>query len=135
LPKNFEGNREDTTSVEPPCGVWTRCDRRCPNASDRRSSSATRSSSRPRTWAPLEARGLRFCLVSNDRSLSRDELFAAYKRQHLVEGRFSDFKGPLSVRPVFLHSNRRIAALVGVISLALLLYGLIERTSPSAAVC
>jgi len=70
----------------------------------------------------------RYCLVSNDRTLSADELFAAYKRQHLVEGRFADFKGPLAVRPVFLHNNRRITALVGVISLALLLYGLVERT-------
>jgi hypothetical protein len=26
-------------------------------------------------------------LVSNDHALSADELFAAYKRQHLVEGR------------------------------------------------
>ncbi len=70
----------------------------------------------------------RYCLVSNDHALSADELFAAYKRQHLVEGRFADFKGPLAVRPVFLHNNRRITALVAVISLALLLYGLIERT-------
>jgi len=70
----------------------------------------------------------RYCLVSNDHALSADELFAAYKRQHLVEGRFADFKGPLAVRPVFLHSNRRLAALVAVISLALLLYGLVERS-------
>lgn len=75
-----------------------------------------------------EALDGRYCLVTNDDTLSADELFAAYKRQHLVEGRFADFKGPLAVRPVFLHSNRRIAALVGVISLALLLYGLVERT-------
>jgi transposase len=70
----------------------------------------------------------RYCLVSNDHTLSADELFAAYKRQHLVEGRFADFKGPLAVRPVFLHSNRRVTALVAVISLALLFYGLVERT-------
>jgi transposase len=69
----------------------------------------------------------RYCLVSNDRALSRDELFLAYKRQHLIESRFADFKGPLAVRPIFLHSNRRIAALVAIVSLALLLYGLIER--------
>lgn len=75
-----------------------------------------------------EALDGRYCLVSNDHTLSADELFAAYKRQHLVEGRFADFKGPLAVRPVFLHSNRRIVALVAVISLALLLYGLVERT-------
>ncbi len=70
----------------------------------------------------------RYCLVSNDHTLTTDELFAASKRQHLVEGRFADFKGPLAVRPVFLHNNRRIAALVAVISVALLLYGLVERT-------
>jgi transposase len=69
----------------------------------------------------------RYCLVSNDDQLTSDELFAAYKRQHLVEGRFADFKGPLAVRPVFLHNNKRINALVAVTSLALLLYGLIER--------
>jgi transposase len=69
----------------------------------------------------------RYCLVSNDHNLSRDQLFSAYKRQHLIEGRFADFKGPLAVRPIFLHSNRRIAALVAIVSLALLLYGLIER--------
>jgi transposase len=69
----------------------------------------------------------RYCLVTNERQLSADELFAAYKRQHLIETRFTDFKGPLQVRPVFLHSNKRIAALLAIISLALLLYGLIER--------
>lgn len=63
----------------------------------------------------------RYCLVTNERRLSADELFAAYKRQHLIESRFADFKGPLQVRPVFLHSNKRIAALLAVISLALLL--------------
>jgi hypothetical protein len=69
----------------------------------------------------------RYCLVTNDRSLPTNELFCAYKRQHLIESRFTDLKGPIRVRPVFLHSNRRIAALLAVISLALLLYGLIER--------
>jgi transposase len=69
----------------------------------------------------------RYCLISNDHSLSADELFAAYKRQHLIENRFRDWKGPLAVRPIFLHNNQRIAALVAIISIALLLYGLIER--------
>jgi transposase len=69
----------------------------------------------------------RYCLVTNEQRRSADELFAAYKRQHLIESRFADFKGPLQVRPVFLHSNKRIAALLAVISLALLLYGLTER--------
>jgi transposase len=82
----------------------------------------------PDAIAEAERLDGRYCLVSNDHTLTADELFAAYKRQHLVEGRFADFKGPLAVRPVFLHSNRRVTALVAVIGLALLLYGLIERT-------
>ena len=80
------------------------------------------------TIADAERLDGRYGLATNDNVLSPDQLFAAYKRQHLVEGRFADFKGPLAVRPIFLHTNRRIAALVAVISLALLLYGLIERT-------
>ncbi len=31
------------------------------------------------------------------------------------------------MRPLFLHSNRRIAALLAIVSLAILLYALIER--------
>ncbi len=90
---------------------------------------------RPQAHASVDEQALaeaelldgRYCLVSNDHALTADELFRAYKRQHLIESRFTDFKGPLAVRPVFLHSNRRIAALVAIVSLALLLYGLIER--------
>jgi len=69
----------------------------------------------------------RYMLVSNDRDLTADQLLAAYKRQHAIESRFSDYKGPIEVRPVFLKSNRRIAALTAIISLALLIYSLIER--------
>ena len=44
-----------------------------------------------------------------------------------VERRYGNLKGPLAVAPMFLHSNRRIAALITVISLALLVFCLIER--------
>jgi transposase len=69
----------------------------------------------------------RYMLVTNDREMTPDELFAAYKRQHAIESRFSDYKGPINVRPIFLKSNRRIAALTAIISIALLIYSLIER--------
>jgi transposase len=55
------------------------------------------------------------------------EVLRIYKRQAIAERRFSDFKGPLAVRPVFLKDNARIAALVFVVYLALLVYCLIER--------
>jgi transposase len=49
-----------------------------------------------------------------------------YKDQALSERAHHFLKGPVAVRPVFLQSNRRAAALVGVCSIALLVYGLIE---------
>jgi transposase len=55
------------------------------------------------------------------------EVLKRYKGQPVVERRYSDFKGPLAVAPVFLHHNRRIAALITVICLALLVFCLIER--------
>lgn len=50
-----------------------------------------------------------------------------YKGQEAVERRYSAFKGPLAVTTLFLKNNRRIAALVTVICLALLIFCLIER--------
>ncbi|MFF4147045.1 hypothetical protein ACFY0A_38300 [Streptomyces sp. NPDC001698] len=49
------------------------------------------------------------------------------KGQGAVERRYSDFKGPLAVTPLFVQSNRRAAALVQAICLALLVFCLIER--------
>lgn len=50
-----------------------------------------------------------------------------YKGQGDAERRYGDFKGPLAVTPVFVQHNRRVAALVQVICLALLVFCLIER--------
>ena len=50
-----------------------------------------------------------------------------YKGQSVVERRYGDFKGPLAVAPMFLKDNKRIAALITVICLALLVFCLIER--------
>ncbi len=50
-----------------------------------------------------------------------------YKGQEAVERRYSAFKGPLAVAALFLKNNRRIAALVTVICLALLIFCLVER--------
>ncbi len=55
------------------------------------------------------------------------EVLRRYKGQEVVERRYGDFKGPLAVAPMFLHNNRRIAALITVICLALLIFSLIER--------
>jgi hypothetical protein len=55
------------------------------------------------------------------------EVLARYKGQEVVERRYGAFKGPLAVAPLFLKDNRRIAALIGVICLALLVFCLVER--------
>jgi hypothetical protein len=55
------------------------------------------------------------------------EVLRRYKGQEAVERRYSAFRGPLAVAPLFVKHNRRIAALITVICLALLIYCLIER--------
>jgi|GraSoiStandDraft_4_1057263.scaffolds.fasta_scaffold108956_2 transposase len=69
-----------------------------------------------------------YALITNmsPAQCSPDRLLALYKDQALSERAHHFLKGPLAVRPVFLKSNRRAAALVAVCSIALLVYGLIE---------
>jgi len=55
------------------------------------------------------------------------EVLRRYKGQEVVERRYGAFKGPLGVAPMFLKDNRRIAALISVICLALLVFCLVER--------
>jgi Domain of unknown function (DUF4277)/Transposase DDE domain len=55
------------------------------------------------------------------------QVLRRYKGQEVVERRYGAFKGPLGVAPMFLKTNRRIAALITVICLALLVFCLVER--------
>lgn len=82
----------------------------------------------PVALAETERRDGLYALVTNmaPRQCSADRLLALYKDQALSERSHHFLKGPLAVRPVFLHSNRRAAALVAVCSIALLVYGLVE---------
>ncbi len=50
-----------------------------------------------------------------------------FKGQEASERRYGNYKGPLAVAPMFLQHNRRIAALITVICLALLVFSLVER--------
>jgi transposase len=69
-----------------------------------------------------------YALITNlPEEISAAEVFLRYKGQSCVERRYGEFKGPLAVAPMFLKSNRRITALLTVITLALLVYCLIER--------
>jgi transposase len=70
-----------------------------------------------------------YALLTNlPASVTATQVLARYKNQPgTSERRYHDFKGPLAVAPMFLHTNRRITALIGVICLALLIYCLVER--------
>jgi hypothetical protein len=70
-----------------------------------------------------------YALITNQEPAQADAaaVFLSYKGQPQVERRYGELKGPLAVAPVFLHGNRRIAALLHVLMLALLVYSLIER--------
>lgn len=54
------------------------------------------------------------------------DILTTYKDQWIVEQRHRDLKQTLRVRPVFLHNDDRITALIAVVGIALLIFGLIE---------
>lgn len=58
--------------------------------------------------------------------LSAERVLDTYEQQWMVERRHRDLKQTLRVRPIFLQNDDRIEALVGVVGLALLVFGLIE---------
>jgi transposase len=58
--------------------------------------------------------------------LSALEVLKIYKCQWIDEQRHRDLKQTLHVRPVFLHNDTRIEALIAIIGIALLIFGLIE---------
>jgi Domain of unknown function (DUF4277)/Transposase DDE domain len=60
------------------------------------------------------------------RELTALDVLTTYKDQWIVEQRHRDLKQTLRVRPVFLHNDDRIEALIAVIGIALLIFGLIE---------
>ena len=69
----------------------------------------------------------KFPLVTNQEEMSADEILQAYKRQPLVEKRFSQFKNDFEVAPVFLKSVSRIQAILAVYFFVLVAQTLLER--------
>jgi transposase len=58
--------------------------------------------------------------------LTATAILRLYKDQQIVERRHRDAKQTLKVRPIFLHNDDRIHALISIVGLALLIFGLIE---------
>jgi len=70
-----------------------------------------------------------YTIATNIPKVTADEMtvFTDWKQQSECERRFTDWKGPLKVRPLFLKHNKRIVGLVAVLSIALLVFCLLER--------
>ena len=68
----------------------------------------------------------RYLLVTN-RPRSADEMLTRFKAQDQVEKRNRTIKGPIQIRPIFLHNPTRIESLIFICMVALLTFALLER--------
>jgi transposase len=73
----------------------------------------------------------RYLLVTN-RPLSADEMLSHFKGQDKIEKHVHVIKGPIRIRPMFLHNQERIESLVFICMLALLVYSILEMLSKRA---
>jgi transposase len=76
--------------------------------------------------AQAEAVDGRYLLGTNGTTLSAQQMLTLFKQQEVVERRFKVIKGPVRIRPLFLHKEERIESLVFVAMLALLVYTILE---------
>ena len=68
-----------------------------------------------------------FPLLTNDRSFDAEQVLRAYKRQPLIEKRFSQMKTDFAVAPVYLKNVARIQGLLAVYFFVLMTQTLMER--------
>lgn len=69
----------------------------------------------------------RYLLVTDHPTLSSVEMLQIYKDKDQIEKRFQVTKQVLLVRPIYLHKDERIEAMLLVNMIALLVYSLVER--------
>jgi hypothetical protein len=67
----------------------------------------------------------RYALGTNAAQLSADDALTIFKAQDDAEKQFRTAKGPLAVRPVFLHTDERIESVVFITLVALLVRALL----------
>jgi transposase len=68
-----------------------------------------------------------FPLITNAKGLTAEEVLRAYKRQPIIEKRFSQLKTDFAVAPIYLKTVPRIQALLAVYFFALIVQTLLER--------
>jgi transposase len=76
--------------------------------------------------AQAQALDGKYLLGTNASHLSASETLAYFKAQDGVEKRNRDLKGPLLVRPLYLHTDERIEGLIFITLLALLVRAILE---------
>ena len=81
----------------------------------------------PIRLAEAEATDGIFPLISNVKEMTAEEILRAYKRQPIIEKRFSQLKTDFAVAPIYLKSVTRIQGLLAVYFLALIVQTLLER--------
>jgi hypothetical protein len=64
--------------------------------------------------------------------LTAGQVLRLYKDQQIVERRHRDMKQTLKVRPIFLHNDDRVYALLSIVAISLLIFGLIEAQTRAA---
>ncbi len=64
--------------------------------------------------------------------LTAGHVLRLYKDQQIVERRHRDMKETLKVRPIFLHNDDRVYALLSIVGISLLIFGLIEAQTRAA---
>lgn len=69
----------------------------------------------------------RYLLVTNDWSLSHQEMFRLYRQKDGVEKCFRLSKNDLKVSPLYLHQDERISAMLFLNMVALLAYTVLQR--------
>lgn len=74
----------------------------------------------------------RYLLVTNDWQLGPQRMLELYRSKDALEKRFEVAKQDLRIRPLYVHSDERIRALLLVNMLALLAYSLLERQAQQA---
>ncbi len=77
--------------------------------------------------AEAEATDGIFPLISNVNEMTAEAILRAYKRQPIIEKRFSQLKTDFAVAPIYLKSVTRIQGLLAVYFLALIVQTLLER--------
>jgi transposase len=73
-------------------------------------------------------------LLATNRPLSEEEMLTHFKWQDRIEKHVRAFKGPIRVRPIFLHKQERIESLVFICMLALLVFSILEMQSKRSGV-